>query len=46
MKKKKIRSWFIQANKQLHEEKEDTFMVYTSEQDTERLYEPWIIPVY
>jgi len=26
--------------KQLHEEKEDTFMVYTSEQDTERLYEP------
>jgi len=32
--------------KQLHEEKEDTFMVYTSEQDTERLYEPWIIPVY
>lgn len=32
--------------KQLHEEEEDTFIVYTSEQDTEELYEPWIIPIY
>jgi len=36
--------------KQLHEEEEeDTFMVYTSEQseqDTERLYEPWVARIY
>ena len=32
--------------KQLHEEEEDTFIVYTSEQDTEELYEPWVIPIY